>query len=412
MIKVAILGHGVVGSGVAEVLSKNAKSIAKKAGDDISVEKILDLREFPDSPLADKFTKDIDEILDDKSIQIVVETMGGLRPAYDFVKSALEKGKSVVTSNKELVSVKGDELLEIAAKNNVNFLFEASVGGGIPILRPLDQCLAANEVHVINGILNGTTNFILDNMLNRGMGFEAALSEAQELGYAEKDPSADVDGVDTCRKISILGSLAFGYHINPDDISTEGIRNVSLDDVSYAEAFGGTIKLIGYIKKLDDDTVTAFVAPMVVQNGNMLADINGVFNGIMIKGDAIGDVLFYGRGAGKLPTASAVVADIIDIANHLENRKRLFWHPEKPSYVSDSSSFKSDWMLRFKCDDRSVFEDALKNKNISFEVVDKVVSGEIGVVVSDMSANEINVLESALTNELISKYRVVEASES
>lgn len=331
MIYVAVLGHGVVGSGVVEVLCKNAASIAHKAGDSIEIRRILDLREFPDSPLADRFTKNFQDILEDGEIRIVVETMGGLHPAYDFVKSCLEAGKSVVTSNKELVAAKGDELLEIARRNNLNFLFEASVGGGIPILRPLDQCLAANEVYEIAGILNGTTNFMLTQMVENDMSFDDALSLAQRLGYAERDPSADIDGDDACRKICILASLAFGRHVYPAQVHTEGIRKVTLDDVNYAAAMEGVIKLIARAQKQPDGRLYAIVAPMILPRSSLLADVNDVFNGIMVRGDAIGDVVFYGRGAGKLPTASAVVADVIDALKHgAKIHDSLFWQPSEP----------------------------------------------------------------------------------
>ena len=264
MIYVAVMGHGVVGSGVVEVLCKNAASIAHKAGDSIEIRRILDLRDFPDSPLAGRFTKNFQDILNDPEICIVVETMGGLHPAYEFVKSCLEAGKSVVTSNKELVAAKGDELLEIARENNLNFLFEASVGGGIPILRPLDQCLAANEVYEIAGILNGTTNFMLTQMVENDMSFDDALALAQRLGYAERNPSADIDGDDACRKICILASLAFGRHVYPAQVHTEGIRSITLEDVNYAAALDGVIKLIGRAQKQADGRLYAVVAPMIL----------------------------------------------------------------------------------------------------------------------------------------------------
>ena len=335
MIQVAILGHGVVGSGVAEVLRKNAAGIAHKAGDAIEIKRILDLREFPETPYADLFTKNFDDILHDADIRIVVETMGGLHPAYEFVKSCLQAGKSVVTSNKELVAAKGDELLEIAKNRNLNFLFEASVGGGIPILRPIDQCLAANEVYEIAGILNGTTNFMLTKMIEEGMGFEDALALAQKLGYAERDPSADIDGHDACRKICILASLAFGRHVYPDQVHTEGISRDSAADVQYAAAWGGAVKLIGRAVRQADGRLYAVVSPMLLKKSSLLADVSGVFNGIMVRGDAIGDVVFYGQGAGKLPTASAVVADVIDEVKHLGARKYLFWERGSADYVVD-----------------------------------------------------------------------------
>lgn len=346
MIYVGIMGHGVVGSGVAEVLLKNADSIAKKAGDRIEIKRVLDLRDFPDSPLADRFTKDSQELIGDPDIRIVVETMGGLHPAYDFVKSCLENGKSVVTSNKELVAAKGDELLALARKNNLNFLFEASVGGGIPILRPLDQCLAANEVYEIAGILNGTTNFMLTKMIEEDMSFEDALALAQSLGYAERDPSADIDGHDASRKICILASLAFGKHVYPDQVYTEGIRSVSLTDVRYASQAGGVIKLIGRAKKRADGHISCIVAPMVLPQDNLLAQVRDVFNGIMVRGDVIGDVMFYGRGAGKLPTASAVVADVIDEAKHMSARKWIGWEKGSPDYVTPYTEDQTAAMVR------------------------------------------------------------------
>lgn len=332
MVSIAIMGHGVVGSGVAEVLLKNTDSIAKKAGKQIEVKRILDLREFPDSPLADRFTKDFNEIVNDSEISIVVETMGGLHPSYEFVKACLESGKSVVTSNKELVAAKGDELLKIAKANNLNFLFEASVGGGIPILRPLDQCLAANEVSEIAGILNGTTNFMLTKMIEDDMSFDDALALAQQLGYAEREPSADVDGHDAARKICILASLAFGRHVFPDQVHTEGIRGVSLEDVKCAASIGGVIKLIGRARK-QGDNISCIVAPMVLPSDDLLSQVRDVFNGIKVRGDVIGDVMFYGRGAGKLPTASAVVADVIDEVKHMQKRKTVFWEDGAPDYV-------------------------------------------------------------------------------
>ena len=333
MVYVAIMGHGVVGSGVAEVLRKNAESIARKAGEGIEVRRILDLREFPDLPYADRFTKDFEEIVNDPDIRIVVETMGGLNPAYEFVKRCLEAGKSVVTSNKELVAAKGDELLALARKNNLNFLFEASVGGGIPILRPIDQCLAANEVYEIAGILNGTTNFMLTRMIEDGMSFEDALALAQQLGYAERDPSADIEGHDACRKICILASLAFGKHVYPAEVYTEGITKITSEDVRTAAAADSVIKLIGRAVMQEDGRLYATVAPTVISKSSLLSDVNDVFNGIMVRGDAIGDVVFYGRGAGKLPTASAVVADVIDEVKHLKARKYLFWEGGYEGYV-------------------------------------------------------------------------------
>ncbi len=359
MISIAIMGHGVVGSGVAQVLLQNAAAISHKAGDDICVKRILDLRDFPDSPFADRFTKRFEDIEEDTEIRIVVETMGGLNPAYDFVKRCLQSGKSVVTSNKELVAAKGDELLALARSRNLNFLFEASVGGGIPILRPLDQCLAANEVTEVAGILNGTTNFMLTKMIHEGLSYDDALALAQANGYAERDPSADVDGADACRKICILASLAFGKHVLPEQVQTEGIRAITADDVACAAACGGAVKLIGRSRKLDDGRLHAMVAPMVVEKDNLLSDVNDVFNAIMVRGNAIGDVVFYGRGAGKLPTASAVVADVIDEVKHLAARKYLFWESGYTDYVAPATDELYRFMVRLDAMDLAAAKAAL-----------------------------------------------------
>lgn len=335
MVEIAIMGHGTVGSGVVEVLTRHETTITKRAKEEIRIKYILDLREFPDSPLADRFTKSFDDIIGDSSIRIVVEVMGGLHPAYDYVKRCLEAGKSVVTSNKELVAAKGAELLRIARDQNVNFLFEASVGGGIPIIRPMSQCLAANDVVEVAGILNGTTNFILTKMINEQMPFEDALALAQKLGYAERNPAADIEGQDACRKICILASLAYGKHVYPDQIHTEGIKNISLADVQYADAWGGVVKLIGEANLLPSGKLHSIVCPMFIPRDSQLANVDDVFNGIMVRGDATGDVVFYGKGAGKLPTASAVVADVIDCVKHLKARKYLFWEDGSPDYVAD-----------------------------------------------------------------------------
>ena len=319
------MGHGVVGSGVAEILLTHKQKLFASVGEEIYVKKVLDLREFPDSPIADRFTKNFEDIINDLEIRVVVEVMGGLHPAYEFVSRCLKAGKSVVTSNKELVAAFGAELLEIARQENVNFLFEASVGGGIPIIRPMNQCLVANIVNEVAGILNGTTNFILTKMIEDGMQFEDALRLAQDLGFAERNPAADIEGHDACRKICILASLAFGKHVYPQSVHTEGITKITLEDVKYAEKFGYVIKLIGRVKKLPDGKIDIVTAPMLVPFKSQLANIDNEFNGIMVRGDCTGDVVFYGRGAGKLPTASAVVADVVDCISHLKQRRFLYW---------------------------------------------------------------------------------------
>lgn len=352
MISVAIMGHGVVGSGVDEIIRTHKDRLFSAIGEELDVKYILDLRDFPDSPHADRFTKNFEDILSDVEVRVVAEAMGGLNPAYDYTKRLLKAGKSVVTSNKELVAQHGAELLQIAKDNNANYLFEASVGGGIPIIRPLSKCLAANEVDEIAGILNGTTNFILTKMISEGMGFDDALKLAQELGYAEKDPTADVEGHDACRKICILASLAYGKHVYPDNVHTEGITKITLEDVKYAENWGGVIKLIGRCKVENDGKMDIGVAPMFVPSKSQLANINDVFNGIMVRGDCTGDVVFYGKGAGKLPTASAVVADIIDCALHLKRRKLIFWADSKEQNLLSKNDSKSALYIRVNTADK------------------------------------------------------------
>ena len=344
---VAVMGYGVVGSGVVELFGKNHGSIVRRSTQtEMEIRYILDLRDFPGDPNEEKFTKDFQKILQDEEVKIVVETMGGLHPAYEYVLACLKAGKSVVTSNKELVAAKGYELLQAAEENNVNFLFEASVGGGIPIIRPISQCLAANEIDEIAGILNGTTNFILTRMIEDQMSFEDALRLAQENGYAEKDPTADIEGIHACRKICILASLAFGKHVYPDGVYTEGITKIHLRDVEYIRAWGGVIKLLGRAKRLQNGRISAMVSPAVVDRHSQLAGVDDVFNAILVRGDAIGDVVFYGRGAGKMPTASAVVADVIDCAKHL-NRKKLFgWGSSEEGYVADYRDMRTALYIR------------------------------------------------------------------
>ncbi len=348
MVEIAVMGYGTVGSGVVEVLTTHNSSITKRTNEQIHIKYILDLREFPDSPLAERFTKSFEDIIQDPEIKIVVEVMGGLHPAYDYVKRCLEDGKSVVTSNKELVAAKGAELLRIAQENNVNFLFEASVGGGIPIIRPMSQCLAANDVIEVAGILNGTTNFILTKMIREGMSFEDALALAQKLGYAERNPAADIEGHDSCRKICILASIAYGKHVYPEQVHTEGITRIALADVEYAESWGGVIKLIGQVSRQEDGRLQILVCPMFIPRDSQLANVDDVFNGIMVRGDATGDVVFYGKGAGKLPTASAVVADVIDCAKHLNARKYLYWEEGGKEYVADYLDRETAMYVRLK----------------------------------------------------------------
>ena len=350
--------------------------------------RILDLREF-DVPYADKFTKDFNDILSDDSINIVVEVMGGINPAYSFVKQCLEQGKSVVTSNKELVAAKGAELLSIARERNVNFLFEASVGGGIPIIRPMHQCLAANDIREVAGILNGTTNFILTKMIREQMSFDDALKLAQSLGYAERDPSADVEGGDACRKICILASLAYQRHVYPKWVATEGITGITLTDVKYAERCGKVIKLLGYVKKLPSGKLQIMVCPAMVSCDSQFAGVNDVFNAILVRGDATGDVIFYGRGAGKLPTASAVVADVMDAVKNSDTIRTLYWEDckEKADCVADSGEYGVKAYVRIKGGDKTGL---LKRAVVLFDgvqvvTIDEAPEDELAFVTGDIT---------------------------
>ena len=361
MVQVAVMGYGVVGSGVVEVLTEHHDSIEKRAKEEINIKYILDIRDFPGSPFSDKFTKDFNDILNDDEVKVVAEVMGGTNPAYEFTKKCLLSGKSVVTSNKELVATKGAELLEIARQNNVNYLFEASVGGGIPIIRPISQCLAANEVIEIAGILNGTTNFILTKMIRDHISFEDALKMAQQLGYAERNPAADIEGADACRKICILASLAYGKHVYPESVHTQGITNITLEDVAYASSWGGVIKLIGQVKRLENGKLDITVEPMFIEKSSQLANVDDVFNGILVRGDATGDVVFYGKGAGKLPTASAVVADIIDCVKHLKARKYLYWADGTNDYVTPYEETSYAIYVRVEAENKTaVFDKAME----------------------------------------------------
>lgn len=387
--KVAVMGYGTVGSGVVEVIETHEKSIKNRtAGEMLEVSHILDLRDFPDDPHADLFTKDFNDILNDPETKVVAETMGGVNPAFDFTMKLLEAGKSVVTSNKELVAQKGLELLKAAEKHGVNYLLEASVGGGIPIIRPMAQCLAANNIEGVAGILNGTTNFILTKMIEDGMTFEDALKLAQDNGYAEKDPTADIEGFDACRKVCILASLAFGKHVYPNQVRAEGITKITLEDVEYISSAHGVIKLLGQIKKIDDDKITAFVSPAVVFHGSQLASVNGVFNAILVRGDAVGDVCFYGAGAGKLPTASAVVADMVDCAVHVNRRKNFGWGPGSEDYVVDEkSALEMPFYVRAKATES---EAVALFHNVKFLTRTGQPSDEVAFITDSMTENALD----------------------
>ena len=381
MAKIAILGYGTVGSGVYEIFS--GKDFTKKIGESIEVKRILDIRDFPDHPHKELFTKEFSDILNDSEIIAVAETMGGLHPAYEFTKALLESGKSVTTSNKELVATYGPELLSIATAEGVSYMFEASVGGGIPIIRPLASCLLANDIERIAGILNGTTNFILSEMINNNREFDAALADAQKKGYAERNPAADIEGHDACRKIAILASMAWGDFVDYNDIHTEGICDISLTDIKYAERIGAAVKLIGYAEKEADGTVFACVAPMVVKRDIPLSGVNDVFNAIMVRGNYLGDAMFYGRGAGKLATASAVGADIIDIVKHKRHPKKMpKWHESRAKMFEDG---KKEWSYLART---TAGENKIKDVFGDVQVINGVCEGEIGFVTEKLCESD------------------------
>ncbi len=346
MVKIAVLGYGTVGSGVVEVIHTNHALINKRVGEELEIKYVLDLRDFPGTPVENLITHDFNEILCDEEIKIVVEVMGGIEPAYTFVKKSLLAGKSVATSNKALVAKHGAELLAIAKEKNINFLYEASVGGGIPIIRPLTTSLTGDVIEEITGILNGTTNFMMTKMFNENSDYDAVLKEAQALGYAERDPSADVEGHDACRKIAILSSIISGKQVDFEDIYTEGITNITLADIQYAKAMGMKIKLLATCKRVGDK-LSAMVAPHYVADSHPLYNIEGVFNAIFVKGNMLGDSMFYGSGAGKLPTASAVVGDIVEAAKNLDRSMMSAWDAEKLALV-DKGDVEKKYFCRVK----------------------------------------------------------------
>lgn len=408
MVKMAVMGFGVVGSGTVELFYKNKASIEKRAGKEMDIKYILDIRDFPDSPYKDKFVKSVDTIVNDKEISVVAEVMGGVHPAYEFVSACLKSGKSVVTSNKALVAEKGAELLKFAKEAGCNFFFEASVGGAIPIIRPLHQCLAANEITEIAGILNGTTNFILNKMINDSMSFEDALSLAQKLGYAEKDPTADVEGHDACRKICILASLAFGKHIYPSQVHTNGISHITLEDVSYARSWGGDVKLIASVKKLDDGRILPMVRPAFVPADNMLSSVDGVFNAVMVLGDGIDRVMFYGRGAGKLPTASAVVADMIDAVKASSTSVSQVWEDNaEASFIAPYKEDEVSMYIRVKGEKSKINEIF---GDVQFISRDGEPSDEAAFIAPKMAENKLDEKLSKLSEaaEVLGKIRVLE----
>ena len=393
MSKFAVLGYGVVGSGVVELFYMNREKIENRAGQGMDVKYILDIREFPDSPYKDKFVKTIDEIVADPEIKCVAECMGGVEPAFTFTKKCLEKGISVATSNKELVAAKGDILLALAKENNCNYFFEASVGGAIPIIRPLHKCLAANDIDSVAGILNGTTNFILTKMINEGMKFEDALKLAQELGYAEKDPTADVEGHDACRKICIISSLVYGKHVYPDSVYTKGISDVKLEDVQIVSRWGGSIKLIAKVTELENGKILPLVMPMVVPYDNLISRVDDVFNAALVSGNGFDKALFYGRGAGKLPTASAVVADVIEAVKHERTVFSQSWESVSDnSFVEDWKQYKAPVYFRAQAD-----EAAVKAVCADAEIVNNE-NGQVSFITSEITLGEAEEMSNKLGN--------------
>lgn len=387
MIKVAVLGYGNIGSGVVQVLLKNKETIAKKAGDEIVPACVLDLRDFPGDVMEDKVVKDINLITQNPEISIVVETMGGTKPAYAFVKACLEAGKHVATSNKELVAAHGPELLEIAKAHHVSFLFEASVGGGIPIIRPLVSSITSDAVTEITGILNGTTNYMLTKMSEDGLDYDAVLEDAQERGYAERNPAADVEGHDARRKIAILSSLAFGKYVDYEDVYTEGITKITSADFAYAKVLGSRIKLFGTSKKKDDGSISTMVCPVMITNEHPLFAVNDVMNAILVRGESMGDLMFYGAGAGKLPTASAVVADVVNAAR---NPKITEIEPYEPGKMTVSDHLKSthSYFVRVKGSDANAVAESFKAKHI----VDAGIADEFGLITAEWAENEFDAL--------------------
>ena len=400
MIQVAVMGYGTVGSGVVEVIEKNKEEINKKSGEEINIKYILDLRDFPGDPYADKVVHDVDLILNDPEIMIICETMGGLKPAYDFTKRALQAGKSVCTSNKELVAVHGPELIRIAHENKCNYLFEASVGGGIPIIRPLNYSLTAEKIDGITGILNGTTNYILSRMEKEGADFEEVLKEGQEKGYAERNPEADVEGYDACRKIAILSSLMCGKNVKYEDIYTEGITKITSTDFAYAHAMGKTIKLLAQSKEADGKFY-AMVAPFMISKQHPLYMVNDVFNAVCVHGNMLGDSMYYGRGAGKLPTASAVVSDVVDCARHIGKVIMCFWDDQDVELTGIEQAGRR-FFVRVEEEKESkalqVFE--------SVSVIEADVSGEFAFVTDQMTEKEFN--DKAQEVGIISRIRIEE----
>lgn len=384
MIQVAVMGYGTVGSGVVEVIEKNKEEINKKSNEALNIKYILDLRDFPGDPYEDKIVHDVEVILNDPEVQIICETMGGLKPAYEFTKRALMSGKSVCTSNKELVATHGPELIQIAHEHTCNYLFEASVGGGIPIIRPLNYSLTAEKIDAISGILNGTTNYILTKMEREGAAFEEVLKEAQEKGYAERNPEADIEGYDACRKIAILSSLMCGKNVRYQDIYTEGITKITADDFKYAKVMDCTIKLLGLAKE-ENGGLYAMVSPFLISKSHPLCIVNDVFNAVCVHGNMLGDSMYYGRGAGKLPTASAVVSDVVDCARHIGKIITCFWDAEDVKLTNVDEVERAFFVRVEKAKEQEAKETFGDVKEITAGV-----DGEFAFVTGRMSEKEFN----------------------
>ena len=402
MINIAVLGYGTVGSGVVEVINTNQDSINRRAGDEIRIKYVLDLRDFPGDPVQKVLVHDYETIVNDPEVDIVVEVMGGLEPAHTFVKRALEAGKSVATSNKALVAKFGPELMDIARNKNINFLFEASCGGGIPIIRALNQSLTADQIDEVTGILNGTTNYMLTKMDMEGSRFESVLKEAQEKGYAEADPTADVEGYDACRKIAILSSLAYGKFLNYEKIHTEGITRITPEDMEYARVMGMSIKLLATSRKLSEDSYYAVVAPFLVGKNNPLYSVNDVYNGIFVHGNVLGDAMFYGSGAGKLPTASAVVADVVDEAKHLHENMPNEWN-DQPLPLADPDQVSGRFFVRVQTTDLSLIRSV-------FGTIEQIqvpkAEGETGFVTAQMTLGQYKAKAAEIKAEILSMIRI------
>ena len=386
MINIAVMGYGTVGSGVVEVINTNGARINQRIGDELNIKYVLDMKDFPGDPVQEKIVHDFETIVSDEDVQIVVEVMGGIEPAYTFVKRCLQAGKSVATSNKALVAKHGAELLSIAAEHDINFLFEASVGGGIPIIRPLNSSLTADEIEEITGILNGTTNYMLSKMFYEGADYDTVLKEAQANGYAERNPEADVEGYDACRKIAILSSLISGQQVDFEDIYCEGITKITVEDMKYAKAMGQMIKLLAVSRKVDG-SFYAMVSPVLVGPSDPLYSVNGVFNAIFVHGNVLGDAMFYGSGAGKLPTASAVVADVVDEARHLNRSIMAFWSSKKLE-LTDISNSSRKFFVRVKGTPETELAKVQEVFGNVQPVVVADVDGEFGFVTEEMTEAE------------------------